>query len=114
MNPDPPNVCVVQACSGETEDLVLQVNDKLTGLSKDIKHSLGLYSEKVLYEKLSLVSGYLNLLARLQDQATFFHSKVGLARKKPNPKNLPIKKNVNPTPTSEGFTYEPSVKFFFF
>ena len=96
MNPDPPNVCVVQACSGETEDLVLQVNDKLTGLSKDIKHSLGLYSEKVLYEKLSLVSGYLNLLARLQDQATFFHSKVGLARKKPSPKNLPIKKLLTP------------------
>ena len=68
----------MQACSGEREDLVLKVNDKLTGLSKDIKHSLGLYSEKVLYEKLSLMSGYLNLITRLQDQATFFHSKAHL------------------------------------
>jgi len=69
----------IEACSGEREDLVLKVNDKLTGLSKDIKHSLGLYSEKVLYEKLSLVSGYLNLITRLQDQATFFHSKAHLS-----------------------------------
>ena len=62
----------------DMDQLVLEINNKLHSISTDIQHSLGLYSDKVLEEKLSLLLGYLNLLTRLKEQETFFLSKVHL------------------------------------
>ena len=66
----------VNKYSDNKEELCLEVNNILHGLVKDLEKGLGLFSEDKLLQVISLLHGYIKFLARIENESSFFVSKV--------------------------------------
>ena len=66
----------VDKYSDNKEELCLEVNNILHGLVKDLEKGLGLFSEDKLLQVISLLHGYIKFLARIENESSFFVSKI--------------------------------------
>jgi hypothetical protein len=68
-------VFVQKHCENK-EELCLEVNNILHGLVKDLEKGLGLYSADKLLQVICLLHGYIKFLARIENESSFFVSKI--------------------------------------
>ena len=69
------DVFVQKHCENK-EELCLEVNNILHGLVKDLEKGLGLYSADKLLQVICLLHGYIKFLARIENESSFFVSKI--------------------------------------